>query len=184
MKKKIPFDPDKRTWHPSPLLGQVVLATTLNPDGSSNVAPKSWVSMMAFEPPILALGCNFNHWTARNILKTDDFAINLPSADMAAAVWRCSELPHPRTVEAAGWTAQPALEIKPPLIQECVAHLECRHDHHISYGDEVIILGKIVAASIDEQALEMADPYEYLRPFVYLEKNTYGIIEEGQNIHW
>jgi len=102
---------------------------------------------------------------------------------MVAAVWRCSELPHPRTVESAGWTAQPALEIKPPLIQECAAHLECRHDHHVSYGDEVIILGKVVAASIDEQVMEMADPYQYLRLFAFLEQDTYGIIEKGQKIY-
>ena len=68
MKGKVTLDLDKRAWHPSPLVGQVVLITTLNEDGTSNVAPKSWISMMAFEPPILALGCNREHWSARNIL--------------------------------------------------------------------------------------------------------------------
>jgi len=68
MKEKLSLSPDKRTWRPSPLLGQIVLVTSLNKDGQSNVAPKSWLSMMAFEPSLLALGCDLAHWTAQNIL--------------------------------------------------------------------------------------------------------------------
>jgi hypothetical protein len=50
-KPKVSLAPDKRGWHPSPIMGQIVLVTTLNADGVSNVAPKSWISMVAFEPP-------------------------------------------------------------------------------------------------------------------------------------
>lgn len=67
-KEKMDFDLNKRRWHPSPLLGQITLVTNLNPDGVSNVAPKSRISMMALKPPILALGCNLKHQTAQNIL--------------------------------------------------------------------------------------------------------------------
>jgi len=45
VKEKLSFSPDKRTWSPSPLLGQIVLVTSLNEDGQSNVAPKSWLSI-------------------------------------------------------------------------------------------------------------------------------------------
>ena len=77
MKEKLSLTLDKHAWRPSPLLGQIVLVTTLNEDGQSNIAPKSWISMMAFDPPLLALGCNLNHWTARNILRTGEFAVNI-----------------------------------------------------------------------------------------------------------
>lgn len=182
-KKKIPFGLDKRTWHPSPLIGQIVLVTTVNADNSSNVAPKSWISMMAFDPPILALGCNFQHTTARNILRQGELVVNIPGAELAEVVWRSSELPHPRPVEAAGLTAIPALKVAPPRIEECKAHLECVHDHHVSYGEEVIILVKIVAVSIDEQALEVPDAYEYLQLFAFLEADTFGVIKRGQHIY-
>jgi flavin reductase (DIM6/NTAB) family NADH-FMN oxidoreductase RutF len=80
MKEKVSLNPDKPTWHPSDLLGQIVLVTTLNEDGTSNLAPKSWISMMAFEPPILALGCNLEHWTAKNIQARQEFVMNVPGA--------------------------------------------------------------------------------------------------------
>jgi flavin reductase (DIM6/NTAB) family NADH-FMN oxidoreductase RutF len=180
MKAKVNLDPDKRTWHPSPLLGQIVLVTTLNEDGTSNVAPKSWVSMMAFEPPILALGCNLEHWTARNILARKEFVVNVPGAELVEVVWRSPELPHPRPVEAIGLTPIQAQAVKPPAIEECKAHLECVLDRSLTYGDEVILLGRIVAVSVDREAREAGNSYGYLRMPVYLEGSTYGVIEQAR----
>ena len=56
--------------------------------------------MMAFEPALLALGCNLNHWTARNILQRQEFVVNIPGEELAQVVWRASSLPHPRPVES------------------------------------------------------------------------------------
>lgn len=183
MKQKVCFDIDKRTWHPSPLLGQIVLVTTLNEDGTSNIAPKSWISMMAFEPSLVAIDCNLLHWTAQNILARKEFVINVPGAELAEIVWKSHELPHPRPVEAAGLTPIPSLKVKPPRIEECKAHLECVLDQYRTYGDEVILLGRIVAASLDKAALEANDPYEYLKMFVYLEAGSYGVIERVRRLH-
>lgn len=182
MRNKMDLCLDKHTWHPSPLLGQIVLVTTLNRDGTSNVAPKSWVSMMAFAPPILALGCNLEHRTAQNILDRKEFVVNVPGAEWVKVVWKSSELPHPRPVQAAGLTPIPAIKVKPPRIAECKAHLECKLDRHLAYGDEVILLGEIVAVSVDREAYQAKDPYEYLRMLVYLEDAAYGVIERARQI--
>jgi flavin reductase (DIM6/NTAB) family NADH-FMN oxidoreductase RutF len=179
LKSKIAFEPDKNTWRPSALLGQIVLVTTLNADGTSNVAPKSWISMMAFEPPILALGCNVRHWTGRNILERREFVVNVPGADLAEKVWRVAELPHPRPVEAAGLTPIPALKVRPPRVEECRAHLECVLDQHLAYDQELALFGRIRAVSVDAAALGAEDPYAYLRLFAFLEDGTYGVIERA-----
>lgn len=178
-KQKIALDLDKRRWRPSPLLGQIVLVTTVNENGESNVAPKSWISMMAFEPPLLALGCNLDHWTARNILRSGEFVVNIPGDDLADAAWKIGDLPHPRPVEAAGLTPIPAEKVRAPRVEECRAHLECTLEQHFTFGNEVIVLGRVVAVSVDEAALEAADPYSYLRLFAFLESGTYGTIERS-----
>ncbi|MBL8154652.1 MAG: flavin reductase family protein [Anaerolineae bacterium] len=182
MKEKVEFMPDKRTWHPSPLLGQITLVTSLNSDGTSNVAPKRWISMMAFSPPLLALGCNLGHWTGRNILERKEFVVNIPGAELAEQAWKVHELPHPRPVEAAGLTPIPAIKVKPPRIEECRAHLECVLDQHLAYGQELVILGRIVAGSIDAEALQAEDPYSYLRLVVFLEGHRYGIVEQAHQL--
>jgi flavin reductase (DIM6/NTAB) family NADH-FMN oxidoreductase RutF len=180
MPEKVALALDKHTWHPSPLLGQIVLVTTCNADGTSNIAPKSWISMMAFDPPLLALGCNHQHWTARNILQRHAFVVNVPGAELAAAVWQVQHLPHPRPVEAAGLTSLPALTVAPPRVAECKAHLECTLVQHLSFGDELMLLGQIVALSVDQPALIADDPYAYLRMLVFLEQEKYGVIEQAQ----
>ena len=182
MKKEIYLDPDKRTWSPSPLMGQIVFVTTLNEDGSSNIAPKSWISMMVFKPPILALGCNLKHQTAKNILARKEFVVNVPGAKLAETVWKCSELPHPRPVEMAGLTPIPSVKVKSPRVAECRAHLECTLDKHITYGDEVILLGRILAVEIDKEVCEAMDPYSLLRMFVYLDGKKYGVIEQSHRV--
>ncbi len=182
MKTKISLPTDKRSWKPSPLAGQIVLVTTLNEDGQSTLAPKSWISMMAFNPPLLALGCNLAHVTAQNILRSREFVINIPGEELAEQVWRASALSHPRPVESAGLTPVPAQRVGPPLIEECKAHLECQLTQHFEFGSEVIFFGEIVAGSMDQAAFESANPYEYLKMIVFLENGQFGVIENSRRI--
>jgi flavin reductase (DIM6/NTAB) family NADH-FMN oxidoreductase RutF len=182
MKNTVSFALDKHNWSPCPLLGQIVLVTTLNADGTSNIAPKSWISMMAFDPPILALGCNLKHWTAQNILARREFVVNVPGAELARTIWDCHRLPHPRPVEAAGLTPVPALKVGPPRIEECKAHLECVLDQYLLYGEEIVLLGRIVALSVDQAACNAQDAYAYLQMIVFLEDNTFGVIEHAHGV--
>jgi flavin reductase (DIM6/NTAB) family NADH-FMN oxidoreductase RutF len=179
---KVPFETDKRIWHPTPLVNQVALVTTLNEDGESNVSPKSWISMMAFEPPILALGCNLQHWTARNILRDREFVVNFPGDDLVDIVWRAHALPHPRPVAALGLTEIPSLRVRPPRVGECRGHLECALDRHVAYGDEVILLARLLAASVDRAALQVEDAYAYLRPLLFLEEGVYAVLEGSRRL--
>lgn len=180
MKDKVPQSIDKRGWRPSTLFGQIVLVTTLNEDGASNVAPKSWISMMGFEPSMLAVGCNLGHWTAKNVLARHQFVVNVPGAELIETVWSSHALPHPRPVESLGLTPRAAQRVAPPLIEECKAHLECEYLQHLEFGAEVVIFGRIVAAAMDRAALEAEDPYAYLSAIAFLEPGRYGVIERGR----
>jgi flavin reductase (DIM6/NTAB) family NADH-FMN oxidoreductase RutF len=163
-------------WHPPPLVGQVVLVTTCNRDGTTNIAPKCWASMVASDPPHLAFNCNREHWTAQNVLRSKEFVVNVPGVELADRVWRVSRLPHPRPLEDAGFTALPARRVKPPRIAECRAHLECTLVEHKDFGQEVWLLGRVVAASADPEVANANDPFAVMRSFVYLAPGTYGII--------
>ncbi len=179
MKRKVPFSTDKQSWSPSPLLGQIFLVTTVNEDGITNIAPKSWVSMMAINPPLIALGCNHGHRTAQNILRSREFVVNVPGDDLVDKIWKSSELPHPRPVEAAGLTALEATRVAPPLVEECRMHLECTLYKHISFGPEIVIFGEILSGLIDQGALDADDPYTYLRFITFLEGRTFGVVEKA-----
>lgn len=136
--------------------------------------------MMAFDPPIVALGCNLKHWTARKILDRKEFVVNMPGADLGEVVWKSSELPHPRPVEAAELMPMPAVKVKPPPIFECKAHLECTLDRHLAYGDEVILVDQIVAVSMDKSVCQVQDPCECLQMLVYLDSTACSVIERAR----
>jgi flavin reductase (DIM6/NTAB) family NADH-FMN oxidoreductase RutF len=182
VKEKVSLVLDKHAWKPSPLVGQIVLVTTLNADGQSNIAPKSWISIMAFKPPLLALGCNRSHWTAQNILRSREFVVNIPGEELVEVIWNTASRPHPRPVQSVGLTPIPAQKVKPPLVEECKAHLECVLHHHLTVGDEIIFLGEIVAVSIDKAVFESRDPYSYLKMVVFLEDGTFGVIKERRRV--
>ena len=150
--------------------------TTRNRDGTTNIAPKCWASMVASDPPHLAFNCNREHWTARNILRSREFVVNIPGIELAEKIWGVIQLPHPRPVEAAGFTALPSKRVKPPRVAECRAHLECTLVDHKDFGSEVWLLGRVVAASADPDVARAKDPYRRMRSFVYLEPGTFGVI--------
>jgi flavin reductase (DIM6/NTAB) family NADH-FMN oxidoreductase RutF/catechol 2,3-dioxygenase-like lactoylglutathione lyase family enzyme len=166
---------DKRSWHPSPLPGQVVLVTTVDADGEPNVAPKSWVSMVAFgPPPVLMFGCNKQHGTARNAVAAREFVINIPGSDLVGTCWAIGvdqDTPRAERLSRYGLSPLPAKRVKPPLVAECRAHLECRLEDTREFGDELILFGRIVAVSMDTRATEGSEHMRYraLEPFFFLE---------------
>lgn len=172
---KVSMGTDKRAWHPSPLPGQVVLVTSLTPDGRPSVATKSWISMVAFgPPPILMFGCNRSHATARNVLATGEFVVNVPGVDLSATAWAVGSdhaTPGVDRFDRHGLSTVAAEVVAPPRVAECHAHLECKLDRIESWGEEVGIFGQIVAGSIDRWALggDEAARYGSLSPFFFLE---------------
>jgi len=169
-----------------PLVGQLVLVTTVNRDNIANVAPKSWISVFASKPAIVGFGCNMNHDTAKNILSTGEFAVNIPGAELAKKIWKAAELEgtHKDEIKKIGLTQIKSKKISSPRIAECKAHLECALDWTKKYGDQVIIFGRVLLASIDKQAAEgeLEDRYKYLKIITHLDENAYGVIKEAKRV--
>lgn len=181
---KVAVEPDKRTWHPSVLPGQIVLVSTVDEDGEANIAPKSWVSMAALGGPIVAFGCTEEHRTLRNIEATGEFVVNVVTEALAERAWAMIRYHGAERLRHSGLTFVPAQRVRPPLVEECPAHLECELDDIKRYGAEAFVFGRIVAASIEHYLLVGAPPEQYfrLRPVFYLEGGTYGSIDTAKRI--
>jgi flavin reductase (DIM6/NTAB) family NADH-FMN oxidoreductase RutF len=181
---KIAFPADKAEWHPSVLPGPIVLVSTVDARGEPNIAPKSWISMMAFRGPVLAFGCHRSHATARYAEEAGEFVVNFPPEALVERIWAMPASHGMERIARSGLTLLPAREVAPPLIRECKAHLECTLKAVTRLGEEVVVFGKIVAASIDEDCVEssVADQYFRLRPVFFLEEGVYGSIDTAKRI--
>lgn len=182
--KKVALGLDKKTWHPSVLPGQIVVVSTVNDEGEPNLAPKSWIMMAAFTGPIIAFGCNTEHTTYRNIIMTGELVINIPPEALVERIYSLIRYYAEERIQHSGFTLSPAQKVKPPIVQECRAHLECQLDSVKEYGSEVVIFGRIVAASIDLSCLAGEPPEQYfsLRPIFFLEERTYGSIDTAKQV--
>jgi len=180
--RKVEFPVAKSSWHPSPLLGQVVLVSSRNTQGETHVAAKSWISMVASDPPTLSLACRITHRTAINILETREFVVNIPGDDISEKALASGE-----SLLSDGdgppWTLAPALKVAAPIVQECRAHLECVLDATRRFNaEEIALFGRILAVSVDEALLQgdNEERYRRLKPLFFLEEGLYGVVDHAR----
>jgi len=180
---KCDFPIDKRQWCPSLIPGPIVLVSTVSPDGVPNVAPKSWVQMVAFEPPTLMFAGTKGNTTERNIEATNCFALNIVDESMLEDVLGCLRWSGVERIEKCAWQLVPAGMIAAPLVADCPAHLECELAGTYSIGSGFVVFGQIVRAQIDQRIAEapVDDRYRLLRQMCFLEDGVYAAV--GYPIH-
>ena len=107
--------------------GPVVLLTTAH-KGRANVMAMSWHMMVEFEPPRVAcVVSNADHSFAA-LRATRECVIAIPALKLARQVVQVGNSSG-RSINkfvAFGLTPAPAQRVKPPLIAECFANLECQ----------------------------------------------------------
>lgn len=184
-KTTIEFDPSKlpssKTY--SILISLVVprpiaFVTSINKDGVVNAAPFSFFNLMGNDPPIVALGVGKDESrknglkdTGYNIQQTREFVINIVNEEIVKQV-NVTSIDFPPEideVEIAGLTKMPSVKIKPPLIAESAANLECRHVNTVEIGNTRVILGEIIYIHVknefvDSQGGDSSILTELMRP--------------------
>ena len=107
--------------------GPVVLLTTAR-KGRANLMTMSWHMMVEFEPPLIAcIVSNRNHSFAA-LRATKECVIAIPARKLAAKVVKVGNSSG-RDIDkfkSFGLTPAPAARVKPPLVAECFANLECK----------------------------------------------------------
>jgi flavin reductase (DIM6/NTAB) family NADH-FMN oxidoreductase RutF len=107
--------------------GPVVLVTTVRA-GRANVMPMSWHLMMEFEPPLVGCVISDRDYSFASLKATRECVINIPTVELAKMVVDCGNTSGRRTdkFKTFGLTPVAAACVKPPLIAECYASLECK----------------------------------------------------------
>jgi len=178
---------DKSEWHPSLLAGPIVLVSSRSNLDEAHAACKSWVTMVASRPPMLAFCCRLSHRTAINVLETREFVINIPGEDLVSRVWSAGDSVAAATdaPDPIPWTWMPSNRVSAPRIQECRGHIECALDSSRRFNDEeMIFFGRIVAVSLDESLLKgpIEERYRALRPLLYLEGDLFFSIDGARKL--
>ena len=174
-----PLPTDKRLWSPSLIPGPIMLVSTVDDEGRPNVAPKSWVQMVAFDPPTLMFAGSNGQPTEDNALRTGCFALNVVDETLLPSVLRCLQWRGEERIERSGWSLVDASRIRAPVLDGAPAHLECELRGSREIGSGLVVFGEIVAATVDERILEAeeGERYQRLAQALFLEDGVYSIVQ-------
>jgi flavin reductase (DIM6/NTAB) family NADH-FMN oxidoreductase RutF len=180
----IEMPPDKRKWPLGLIPGQIVLVSTVDKDGNPNVAPKSWIQMVSFEPSILMFSGSKGNATENNILEIGNFGVNLVNSSMANAVFECIKWQGRERIERCGFEMVRSQKIDAPLVKGCRAHIECKLHDKKEVGSGLIVFGEILRVAVDEEVLnaERNRRYELLDTIFFLEGGLWGRLGEPERI--
>ena len=107
--------------------GPVVLLTTAR-KGQANVMTMSWHMMVEFEPPLVACIVSSADYSFAALKVTRECVISIPARKLARKVTQVgnSSGRDINKFKAFGLTPVSAKRVKPPLVAECFANLECK----------------------------------------------------------
>lgn len=128
--------------------------------GVLNAAPYSFFNALTDDPVVLAIGIGPKSDGAKkdtlgNIRATGQFVVNLVSHGMLAAM-NVTAIDFPPGVDElaqAGLTTLPSAKVKPPRIAGAPVALECETFQLIPVGHHTVVLGKVLALHVADEAM-------------------------------
>jgi len=132
--------------------GPVVLVTTHDGD-RANIMTVSWTMVLDFTPTFAITTGEWNY-SFRALRKHRECVVAIPTVDLLDTVIGIGTCSGKDTDKFARFklTALPSRLIKPPLIKECLANIECRVVDIVKRHDIVVL--QAVAACIDASRKE------------------------------
>ncbi|WP_371226806.1 flavin reductase family protein [Pseudomonas sp. QE6] len=124
-------------------------------DGVANVMAAAWVMPLDFDPPKLLLVLDRNTWSRHLVEGAGAFVIQLPSrqqAELTLAVGSSNGGEMNKFEQLDIRTAR-ARQIEAPIVEGCVAYLECKVISEPNNQEKYdLFIAEVVAAYADERA--------------------------------
>ena len=143
----------------------ICFASTIDKDGKVNLSPFSFFNMFSSDPPIVVFSPsrrvrnNTTKHSLENVMQVPEVVINIVSYDMVqqASLASCE---YPRGMDEfikSGFTKEPATLVKPPMVKESKAKMECRVLEIKSLGEQGgagnLVICEVLRLHIDDTLL-------------------------------
>ncbi len=129
----------------------------------SNIIAVSFCMPVSKEPPLIACAIGSKTYSCELIHKTREFIVNVPSKQLKQKIYYCGYHSGYRVdkFKESGLTPQRARRVKVPIIDECVAHMECKLRQEMETGSKILFVGEVVEAYADEVIVKGEGKIEY-----------------------
>jgi flavin reductase (DIM6/NTAB) family NADH-FMN oxidoreductase RutF len=144
----------------------ICFASTIDREGQVNLSPFSFFNLFSSQPPVVIFSParrvrdNTTKHTLQNVLEVPEVVINIVTYDVVQQVSLAS-CEYPKGVNEfikAGFTEEPALKVKPPMVKECKVKLECLVREVKPLGTEGgagnLVICEVLIAHIDDSLFD------------------------------
>jgi flavin reductase (DIM6/NTAB) family NADH-FMN oxidoreductase RutF len=150
----------------------ICFASTIDKEGNVNLSPFSFFNMFSSNPPVVIFSParrvrdNTTKHSLENVKEVPEVVINIVSYDMVqqASLASCE---YPKGTDEfikAGFTKQPATLVKPPMVKESKAKLECRVVEIKSLGEQggagQLVICEVLVLHVDDNLLDANKKFE------------------------
>jgi flavin reductase (DIM6/NTAB) family NADH-FMN oxidoreductase RutF len=187
-REHVPLECSVPIWDRFYLVRPLVVVGTVEPDGTMDFAPKHMAGPMSWDN-YYGFVCCPDHATYRNALRTGEFTVSYPTPDQLIET---SFTAGPRAADSSkpslrGVHTIPASVVEGALLDGARVQLECRLERTVDdLGPNNVVIGRVVAASVDEAALrgldrEDAHTISDAPILAYLQPNRFAVIDESRS---
>jgi flavin reductase (DIM6/NTAB) family NADH-FMN oxidoreductase RutF len=144
----------------------VCFASTIDREGAVNLSPFSFFNLFSSNPPIVVFSParrvrdNTTKHTLQNVLDIPEVVINIVTYDMVQQTSLAS-CEYPKGTDEfikAGFTKEPATIVKPPMVKESKAKLECKVLEVKSLGENggagQLVICEVLKLHLDDSLLD------------------------------
>ena len=162
--------------------GPVVLVTTRYRD-QTDVMPVIWHTPLSRSPALIGIIVHAGRHTHDMIRFSEEFALNFPARDLVnhTQYFGMVSGDNVTKLELTNLPTFAATKIEVPLIEGCVAWIECSLVNTFPVGDHTLFVGQVLVVQAEEESFEetwkLGD--NAYRPLHYLGLDRYAILGDA-----
>jgi flavin reductase (DIM6/NTAB) family NADH-FMN oxidoreductase RutF len=174
----------RRTIEPADALrllngGPVALVTTRFRN-EANVMPAIWTVSLSRRPPLIGVAVSPSRHTHDMVRFAEEFALNFPGRDLLNHTHYFGAVSGANVgkLELAKLPTFKASKISAPLIENCLAYIECSLEDALRVGDHTLFVGRVLVVQAEEEAFDETwriEDRDY-RPLHYLGVDRYAVL--------
>jgi flavin reductase (DIM6/NTAB) family NADH-FMN oxidoreductase RutF len=161
--------------------GPVALLTTRWRD-QTDVMPVIWHTPLSRTPPLIGVAVNPARHTHDMVRYSEEFALNFPARDLLNHTHYFGVVSgrDVNKLELAKLPTFKGEKVAAPLIQGCLAYIECGVEDSFRFGDHTLYISRVLAVRVEPEAFDSVwtvGAADY-RPLHYLGMDRYAVLGE------
>ncbi len=130
---------------------------------SANIIAVSFCMPVSKSPPLIACAIGKDAYSRKLIEFGMEFVVNVPAKNLQVEVYYCgfNSGADVDKFKETGMTPGMARRVNPPIIEECVAFMECKVRQSFETGDKIMFIGEVLEAYADEEIAVGKTEFEY-----------------------